>query len=209
MHQRSWFPLAVLLLVFIAINIHTTKADGYGHGHGHGHHAKGTACIVKGSYCNCHYCKCEKGHVHCGGYGKGGYGKKYFWYEILIIETCVWCTFCCIWWWRSWHFQIAFQVKNIAMEVLKVNIAIAIIANANMVMAPLVTAIVIDYILLANLKIHSIPSWWKWSLAGPKWCEKWRPKSDHFSLEVHCRECAIIYEIKCFKHRSLELQNGV
>ncbi len=42
-----------------------------------GHHkdAGGTACIVKGSYCNCHYCKCEKGWVHCG-YGKHGYGKK-------------------------------------------------------------------------------------------------------------------------------------
>lgn len=49
---------------------------GHGHGHGHGHKAEGTACIVKGSYCNCHYCKCEKGHVHCGGYGKGGYGKR-------------------------------------------------------------------------------------------------------------------------------------
>ena len=35
----------------------------------------GMACIVKGSYCNCHYYKCEKGHVHCDGYGKGGYGK--------------------------------------------------------------------------------------------------------------------------------------
>ena len=36
--------------------------------------ATGTACIVKGSYCNCHYCKCEKGHVHCKekhGYGGG------------------------------------------------------------------------------------------------------------------------------------------
>ena len=36
--------------------------------------ATGTACIVKGSYCNCHYCKCEKGQVHCG-YGKHGYGE--------------------------------------------------------------------------------------------------------------------------------------
>ena len=40
-----------------------------------GHHkGHGTACIVKGSYCNCHYCKCEKGWVHCG-YGKHGYGE--------------------------------------------------------------------------------------------------------------------------------------
>ena len=48
---------------------------GHGHGHGHhGHHGKGTACIVKGSYCSCHYCKCEKGHIHCKGHGHGGYG---------------------------------------------------------------------------------------------------------------------------------------
>ena len=74
----SWMPLLAVVLVFVAI-IETSQADsGYGHGHGnghgHGHHAKGTACIVKGSYCNCHYCKCEKGHVHCGGYGKHGHG---------------------------------------------------------------------------------------------------------------------------------------
>ena len=71
---KSWMPLLAVVLVFVA-NIEPSQADsGYGHGHGHGHHAKGTACIVKGSYCNCHYCKCEKGHVHCGGYGKHGHG---------------------------------------------------------------------------------------------------------------------------------------
>ena len=44
-----------------------------GHGGGHG---SGTACIVKGSYCQCHYCKCEKGHVSCKGYGhEKGYGE--------------------------------------------------------------------------------------------------------------------------------------
>ena len=36
----------------------------------------GTACIVKGSYCQCHYCKCEHGHLHCKGHGHGGgYGE--------------------------------------------------------------------------------------------------------------------------------------
>ena len=48
-----------------------------GHGgYGGGHGGSGTACIVKGSYCQCHYCKCEKGHVSCKGYGHDkGYGK--------------------------------------------------------------------------------------------------------------------------------------
>ena len=59
------------------------QSDKGGHG-GHGGHGgsvgKGTACIVKGSYCNCHYCKCEKGHVHCGGYGKGGHGMLLCWF---------------------------------------------------------------------------------------------------------------------------------
>merc|ERR1712062_403794 len=56
---------------------------GYGGGKGHGGgygggHGSGTACIVKGSYCQCHYCKCEKGHVSCKGYGhEKGYGKSY------------------------------------------------------------------------------------------------------------------------------------
>ena len=71
--MKSWLPILALFFVFVALNIQSTEADGYGHGHSHS--AKGTACIVKGSYCNCHYCKCEKGHVHCGGYGKGGHGK--------------------------------------------------------------------------------------------------------------------------------------
>ncbi len=77
-----------MFVVFMAISIKSTEADGYGHGHGHGHghSAKGTACIVKGSYCNCHYCKCEKGHVHCGGYGKGGYGE----YLMLVRIFPLW-----------------------------------------------------------------------------------------------------------------------
>ena len=69
------FAFLAVLVVFLTIYVENSEADGYGHGHGHGHSAKGTACIVKGSYCNCHYCKCEKGHVHCGGYGHGGHGK--------------------------------------------------------------------------------------------------------------------------------------
>ena len=72
--MKTWFPLLTIFVVFMTLHIRSTEADGYGHSHG-GHKAQGTACIVKGSYCNCHYCKCEKGHVHCGGYGKGGYGK--------------------------------------------------------------------------------------------------------------------------------------
>ena len=74
--MKSWLPILALFFVFVALNIQSTEADGYGHGHSHS--AKGTACIVKGSYCNCHYCKCEKGHVHCGGYGKGGHGKTFY-----------------------------------------------------------------------------------------------------------------------------------
>ena len=74
---KSYLPILTLVIVFVVLNIETTKADSYGHSHGHSS-AKGTACIVKGSYCNCHYCKCEKGHVHCGGYGKGGHGKIQF-----------------------------------------------------------------------------------------------------------------------------------
>ena len=72
--MKSWLPLLSIFVIFMTLHIKSTEADGYGHSHG-GHKAQGTACIVKGSYCNCHYCKCEKGHVHCGGYGKGGYGK--------------------------------------------------------------------------------------------------------------------------------------
>ena len=78
--------------------------DGYGGGYGHddgygkgGGKGTGTACIVKGSYCQCHYCKvsilfskrtpikpdlfqCEHGYLNCGkgrskgGKGGGGYG---------------------------------------------------------------------------------------------------------------------------------------
>ena len=66
-----------------------SQSDGYGHGH---HKAGGTACLVKGSYCNCHYCKCDKGTVHCGGYGKGGYGKKYC-YGSTQGEYCH-CDYC-------------------------------------------------------------------------------------------------------------------
>ena len=73
--MKSWLPLLSIFVIFMTLHIKSTEADGYGHSHG-GHKAQGTACIVKGSYCNCHYCKCEKGHVHCGGYGKGGYGKQ-------------------------------------------------------------------------------------------------------------------------------------
>ncbi len=61
------FVFATLLVIF-----HFFEEAEAGHGH---HDGKGTACIVKGSYCNCHYCKCEKGWVHCGGYGKHGHGK--------------------------------------------------------------------------------------------------------------------------------------
>ena len=58
-------------------------SDGYGHGH-HSSHGIGTACIVKGSYCQCHYCKCEKGHIHCKGHGHGGgYGESSF-----VIKIC-------------------------------------------------------------------------------------------------------------------------
>ena len=85
--MKSALSLLLLFVIFLAVHIKWTEAT-HGHGHGHGHYAKGTACIVKGSYCNCHYCKCEKGHVHCGGYGKGGYGKyfiKTFEKSILIF----------------------------------------------------------------------------------------------------------------------------
>ena len=74
LNMKSYLALLSLVAVFMAVYIQTAEAD-HGHGHGHGHYAKGTACIVKGSYCNCHYCKCEKGHIHCGGYGHHGHGK--------------------------------------------------------------------------------------------------------------------------------------
>ena len=53
----------------------------------------GTACIVKGSYCNCHYCKCEKGSVSCSGYGHGsgkGYGK--FFLLLFFIYKILFCS---------------------------------------------------------------------------------------------------------------------
>jgi len=78
----------VMVSAFVAMYLvdETTATGGYGHGHGKS--AGGTACIVKGSYCNCHYCKCEKGHVHCG-YGKG---KKYC-YGSTEGEYCH-CDYC-------------------------------------------------------------------------------------------------------------------
>ncbi|CAB4063709.1 unnamed protein product [Lepeophtheirus salmonis] len=87
-------PLIFSILLFVVlVAVQEASADSYGHGgHGHGHQkGHGTACIVKGSYCNCHYCKCEKGHVHCGGYGKG-YGKKYC-YGSTQGEYCH-CDYC-------------------------------------------------------------------------------------------------------------------
>merc|ERR1712012_1474496 len=66
---------------------------GDGYGYGHSSHGIGTACIVKGSYCQCHYCKCEKGHIHCKGHGHGGgYGKKYC-YGSMEGEYCH-CDYC-------------------------------------------------------------------------------------------------------------------
>lgn len=60
---------------FVSCLVPSILGDGYGHGHSS--HGIGTACIVKGSYCQCHYCKCEKGHIHCKGHGHGGgYGKS-------------------------------------------------------------------------------------------------------------------------------------
>ena len=65
--------LLPLLSVLLCIVVPTVLGDGYG---GHSSIGIGTACIVKGSYCQCHYCKCEKGHIHCKGHGHGGgYGK--------------------------------------------------------------------------------------------------------------------------------------
>jgi len=72
----------------------SSHGGGYGGGYGHSKGTgTGTACIVKGSYCNCHYCKCEKGHISCGGYGHGGgYGKKYC-YGGMEGEYCH-CDYC-------------------------------------------------------------------------------------------------------------------
>merc|ERR1712133_121836 len=49
----------------VSLSVAQDRSDGYGHGHGHS--GIGTACIVKGSYCQCHYCKCEHG------FGQDGY----------------------------------------------------------------------------------------------------------------------------------------
>ena len=71
--------LALAFLLVLTVLVPSVVSDGYGHGHGYGHssHGIGTACIVKGSYCQCHYCKCEHGHIHCKGHGHGGgYGKS-------------------------------------------------------------------------------------------------------------------------------------
>ena len=83
--MKTCLPILAVVITFMALFIENTEADGYGSSHGHSHSAKGTACIVKGSYCNCHYCKCEKGHVHCGGYGKGGHGKTF--YPIILNDS--------------------------------------------------------------------------------------------------------------------------
>ena len=88
-------------------------ADGYGHGHSS--HGIGTACIVKGSYCQCHYCKCEKGHIHCKGHGHGGgYGKCYFTFYNFL------------------KFKIQFQARNTVMVAWKGSIVTATIVNVNM-----------------------------------------------------------------------------
>lgn len=94
--------------------------DGYGHGHSS--HGIGTACIVKGSYCQCHYCKCEKGHIHCKGHGHGGgYGEFQHKSEGL-------------------HSKYSFiQAKSTVMEAWKENTVIAIIASASMDLAKMVT----------------------------------------------------------------------
>ena len=90
-------------------------ADGYGHGHSS--HGIGTACIVKGSYCQCHYCKCEKGHIHCKGHGHGGGYGKFNIYFFLKLST----------------FKIQFQARNIVMVAWKGSIVTATIANVSMV----------------------------------------------------------------------------
>ena len=65
--------LSVACLVVLSVVLPSVLGDGYG---GKGGHGIGTACIVKGSYCQCHYCKCEHGQIHCKGHGHGGgYGE--------------------------------------------------------------------------------------------------------------------------------------
>ena len=64
-----------LILLVLCVLLPSVLSDGYG---GHSSSGIGTACLVKGSYCQCHYCKCEKGHIHCKGHGGhgGGYGER-------------------------------------------------------------------------------------------------------------------------------------
>merc|ERR1711962_1101039 len=93
--QQPVSPAKMISLVPVlfcaAVVLPSVLAEGYGHGGGDSHssHGQGTACIVKGSYCQCHYCKCEHGHLHCKGYGHGGggYGKKYC-YGSMEGEYC-------------------------------------------------------------------------------------------------------------------------
>ena len=68
--------LLLPLLFCATVVVPSVLGDGYGHGHSS--IGQGTACIVKGSYCQCHYCKCEHGQLHCSGYGHGGggYGRE-------------------------------------------------------------------------------------------------------------------------------------
>ena len=67
--------IQIALLSLLAMMAPVVVSAGYGHSS----HGIGTACIVKGSYCQCHYCKCEHGHIHCKGHGHGGgYGKQLF-----------------------------------------------------------------------------------------------------------------------------------
>ena len=63
------YVLLSLAMVVVLASMFLDSAEGSSYGHDVG----GTACIVKGSYCNCHYCKCEKGWVWCG--HKHGYGE--------------------------------------------------------------------------------------------------------------------------------------
>merc|ERR1719414_2105297 len=82
----------ILLLSIVAVLLPSLPSV-LGDGYGHSSHGIGTACIVKGSYCQCHYCKCEKGHIHCKGHGHGGgYGKKYC-YGSMEGEYCH-CDYC-------------------------------------------------------------------------------------------------------------------
>ena len=70
--MNNCFTVLFLSMMTLMVILPHVSADGYGHSS----HGIGTACIVKGSYCQCHYCKCEHGHIHCKGHGHGGgYGK--------------------------------------------------------------------------------------------------------------------------------------